>query len=69
MAPLIYDRCFNLNMASQTGNNDILYRGVPRIWEVGGGARTFFQKPCALLWGRGRVPRENFFKTVQFGAF
>ena len=27
-------------------------------------------KPCALLGGfGGMLPRENFFKTVQFGAF
>ena len=27
-------------------------------------------KPCALLGGfEGMLPRENFFKTLQFGAF
>ena len=62
---------------------NIVYRGVPRIWQ--GGGQEFFSdlkicmsqsdmlrmaKPCALLGGFGGMsPRENFFKMVQFGAF
>ena len=55
-------------------SNYRLIRGVPRIWQGGGGARIFFQIwPCALL-GRfgGMLPRENFLKwcnLVRFGVY
>ena len=57
-------------------------RGVPRIWEGGGGARIFFSdlgicmsrsdmlrmaKPCALLGGM--LPREIFLKRCNLVRF
>ena len=61
-----------------------LYRGVPRIWE-GGGGKNFFSdlgicmsrsdmlrmaKPCALLGGfGGMLPREKFLKRCNLVRF
>ena len=51
------------------------YRGVPRIWEGGGGQEFFFQiwefaKPCALLGGfGGMLPREIFLKRCNLVRF
>ena len=60
-------------------------RGVPRIWEGGGGQEFFFSdlgicmsrsdmlrmaKPCALLGGfGGMLPRENFLKRCNLVRF
>ena len=60
-------------------------RGVPRIWQGGGGQEFFFSdlgicmsrsdmlrmaKPCALLGGfGGMLPRENFLKWCNLVRF
>ena len=60
-------------------------RGVPRIWEGGGGQEFFFFRfgdlhvakrhaahgeAIRIARGvRGHAPPRKFFKTVQFGAF
>ena len=55
-------------------------RGVPRIWQGGGGKNFFFRfgnlhvaKPCDLLGGfGGMLPREIFLKwcnMVRFGVY
>ena len=64
---------------------NVLFRGVPRIWQGGGGKKCFFQNwkfacreatccsLCALLGGvGGMILRENFFKwsnLVRFGVY
>ena len=52
----------------------VLYRGVPRIWQGGGGKNIFFSdlEICMLGGFGGMPPPENFLKwcnLMRFGVY